>query len=128
MMGLDTNVLVRYLTQDDPEQSKIATRQIESGNESFFITSTGMCELVWVLETAYDYDRPTISDTLGAILQTRQFTLEDKSSMEKALFDYQHNKGDFSDYVLGHKSRLGGCNRTLTFDRALKDHPLFQML
>ena len=50
MMGLDTNVLVRYLTQDDPEQSRIATREIETDNVSFFITSIGMCELVWVLE------------------------------------------------------------------------------
>ena len=64
MMGLDTNVLVRYLTQDDPEQSRIATREIETDNLSFFITSMGMCELVWVLETAYNYDRSTISDTL----------------------------------------------------------------
>ncbi len=55
-MGLDTNVLVRYLTQDDPEQASIATRHIETVSESFFITSTGLCELVWVLETAYDYD------------------------------------------------------------------------
>ncbi|MDE3258040.1 MAG: type II toxin-antitoxin system VapC family toxin [Gemmatimonadota bacterium] len=128
MKGLDTNVLVRYLTQDDPEQSKTATRQIETDNESFFITSTCLCELVWVLETAYDYDRSTISDTLRAILQTRQFAFDDKLSMEKALYDYQHSKGDFSDYVLGHRSRLAGCNKTLTFDRALKNHQLFQVL
>lgn len=128
MKGLDTNVLVRYLTQYDPEQSRTATRQIETDNESFFITSTGLCELVWVLETAYDYDRSTISDTLRAILQTRQFAFDDKLSMEKALYDYQHSKGDFSDYVLGHRSRLAGCNKTLTFDRALKNHPLFQVL
>ena len=128
MTGPDTNVLVRYLTQDDPEQSSIATRHIETDNESFFITSTGLCELVWVLETAYDYDRSTISDTLGDILQTRQFTFDDKLSLEKALYDYEHGKGDFSDYVLGHKSRMAGCNKTFTFDRALKNHPLFQIL
>ncbi len=127
-MGLDTNVLVRYLTQDDPEQASIATRHIETVSESFIITSTGLCELVWVLETAYDYDRSTIADTLRAILQTRQFAFDDKLSMEKALDDYQHSKGDFSDYVLGHKSKLAGCDKTLTFDRALKNHALFRNL
>ena len=128
MMGLDTNVLVRYLTQDDPEQSRIATREIETDNASFFISSMCMCELVWVLETAYNYDRSTISDTLKKILQTRQFTFDNKALMEKALADYKKNKRDFSDYLLGHKSKQAGCNKTLTFDRALKNHALFQIL
>ena len=128
MIGLDTNVLVRYLTQDDPEQSRIATREIETSDESFFITATGLCELVWVLETAYGFNRSAISHTLSVILQTRQFVFDDKLPLENALDEYQHEKGDFSDYVLGHKSKLAGCDKTLTFDRALKNHALFELL
>ena len=128
MIRLDTNVLDRYVTQDDPEQSRIATREIETSDESFFITATGLCELVWVLETAYGFNRSAISHTLSVILQTRQFVFDDKLSLENALDEYQHEKGDFSDDVLGHKSKLAGCDRTLTFDRALKNHALFELL
>jgi len=63
MIGLDTNILIRYLTQDDPEQSKKATREIEkrlNAGDEFFIADIVLCELVWVLESAYGYDRQEI--------------------------------------------------------------------
>lgn len=67
MTGLDTNVLVRYLTQDDPAQSAKAVQAIESAverNETLFITGIVVCELVWVLEGAYGYSRTDIADAL----------------------------------------------------------------
>lgn len=81
MIGVDTNILVRYLTQDDPEQARKASREIDQGaeaGETFFITDVVMCELVWVLETAYDYDRLQIADTLDKVLATKQFQFGDK--------------------------------------------------
>ena len=131
MTGLDTNILVRYLTQDDPEQAEQATREIETGaaqGESFFITSIVMCELDWVLETAYGYSRDDIASVLGQILQTRQFVFENKDLMRLTFMDYQQDKADFSDYLIGRTGNHSGCTETLTFDAALKDKRLFRLL
>jgi len=129
MIGLDTNVLVRYLAQDDPRQAGRAAQAIESvtGGE-ILITSVVLCELVWVLEDAYEYERREIASVLDTILRTAQFTFEHKDVLCRALEDYRQGKADFSDYVIGRLGRENGCEHTLTFDRALKGHPLFRVL
>ena len=81
MIGLDTNVLVRYLTQDDPAQARKATQVIEAGveqGEGFYLTSIVLCELVWVLEDAYGYNRGDIQAVLDRILRTAQFRFDNK--------------------------------------------------
>lgn len=131
MIGLDTNVLVIYLTQDDPKQAPKATRTIETGaarGETFFISSIVMCELIWVLGTAYDYGRGEISDVLESVLRTRQFTFEDKDLLWQSLADFKSLKGDFSDYLLGRKGLEAGCAQTLTFDKNLKNSSHFEVL
>lgn len=131
MIGLDTNILVRYLTQDDPEQAEKVNREIESCNAQgipFFIASIVICELVWVLDTAYDYSREEITSSLDKILRTRQFQFENKALMLFALADYRSGKGDFSDYLVGHIGKQAGCTLTWTFDRGLKNSTLFRLL
>ena len=131
MKGLDTNVLVRYMVRDDPDQTAKATRAIEDDideDETIFISSIVLCELVWVLVSLYDYSRVEIVKVLGQILQTRQFTFEDKALLTKCLHDYQHKKGDFADYAIGRTGEKAGCNQTLSFDKALKDDPRFHIL
>ena len=91
MIGLDTNILVRYLTQDDPDQSKKASLEIEKGlaaGHMFFITDIVMCELVWVLESAYEYDHREIIPVLENILRTKQFRFENKDLLWKSLTAY----------------------------------------
>ncbi len=80
MIGLDTNVLVRYLVQDHPTQASKATQIIEKGEEeaSFYITSVVLCELVWVMESAYGYGQDLVVPALEQILRTGQFRFEDK--------------------------------------------------
>ena len=71
MTGLDTNVLVRYLTQDDPEQAAAASRAIEevvATGEACFVSTVCLCELVWVLDAAYGYGREQIARALRQIL------------------------------------------------------------
>jgi predicted nucleic-acid-binding protein len=129
--GLDTNVLVRYLTQDDPEQARRATRVIETAaeqGETFFIASIVLCELVWVLEEAYGYPRAEIAPILDRILRTAQFELESKDELTQALHDYRIGKGDLSDYLIGRLGDRAGCEVTLTFDRALGDSQHFRQL
>jgi predicted nucleic-acid-binding protein len=84
MIGLDTKVLVRYLTQDDPAQAQKATQVIEEGaaqGEVFYITSIVLCELVWVLEDAYGYSRGDIPAVLDHILRTAQFRVDNKEQL-----------------------------------------------
>ena len=131
MKGLDTNVLVRYLTQDDPKQSAWATREIEGAaarGEKFFLQPMVLCELVWVLESAYHLPKPDILKVLERILRTAQFEMAEKEVLWLALADYRPGKGDFSDYHLGRANQRDGAEMTLTFDRALKEDPRLQVL
>jgi predicted nucleic-acid-binding protein len=131
MIGLDTNILVRYLTQDDPDQSRKATNAIEkslAAGYKFFISDIVMCELVWVLETAYGYDHGEIIPVLENILRTKQFLFENKDLLWKSLADYRHKKGDFADHLIGRAGQKAGCQETITFDAGLKNSPLFHVL
>src|SRR5438046_9449208 len=104
MRGLDTNVLVRYLTQDDPVQAPKSTHVIEEGvqhGDVFYLTSIVLCELVWVLEDAYDYRRHDIQAVLDRILRTAQFRFDDKEQLWLALQDFRAGRGDLSDYLIG---------------------------
>jgi predicted nucleic-acid-binding protein len=129
VIGLDTNVLVRYLTQDDPVQASRATRIIDNaGPAELFLNSIVVCEVVWVLEDVYRLKRHDIATTIQKILQTAQFAFEHKDLLWRALADYQHGKGDLSDYLIGHISQAAGCSHTLTFDNALKGSAMFRLL
>lgn len=131
MIGLDTNVLVRYLTRDDPKQALRAADEIHKAvaqKTGILITSVVLCELVWVLEDAYEYERRQIASALEHILRTADFAFEDKDVLWQSLWDYQRGKGDFSDYVIGRIGQKAGCSETLTFDRDLKADRLFRVL
>jgi predicted nucleic-acid-binding protein len=87
-----------------------------------------MCELVWVLETAYEYDRREIIPVLENILRTKQFRFENKDLLWKSLADYRNKKGDFANHIIGHVGHKAGGHETITFDTALKNHPVFRIL
>ena len=131
MIGLDTNILVRYLTQDDLDQSRKAAHEIEKGlsaGHMFFIADIVMCELVWVLETAYGYERQEITPVLENILRTRQFQFQNKDLLWKSLAGYRNKKGDFADHLSGQAGHKAGCRETLTFDSGLRNNPVFRVL
>lgn len=131
MQGLDTNVLVRYITQDDPGQAETATRVIEDAadhGQKLMIHPLVLCELVWVLESAYGFAKSDILNVLELILRTSQFEIIDKDIAWKALDSYHNGKGDFADYLLGHAFVQAGADNTLTFDNALKGHRLFALI
>jgi predicted nucleic-acid-binding protein len=131
MKALDTNVLIRYLTQDEPKQAAIAAEQIEQAAvkaERMLIQPLVLCELVWVLEAAYDFGKAEILDTLDQIVRTREFEVADKDTVWHALEEYRQGKGDFSDYYLGRANERDGAPQTLTFDKALKGSPRFRVL
>jgi predicted nucleic-acid-binding protein len=131
LIGLDTNVLVRYLTQDDAAQARHANALLveaaADGNRCF-VGSVVLCELAWVLRGAYGLDRATIASTLERILATTQFAIDEKDVVRRALQDYRTGKADFADYVIGHRSQEAGCTATATFDRQLRGQTLFRVL
>ena len=131
MIGLDTNVLVRHLVQDDPGQSRKATQVITkrcTRDDPGFINRVVLCELVWVLESAYGYSKDTIVAVLEKLLRTSQLKIEDVQAAWTAFRMYQKGKADFADCLLGATNRLGGCDETVTFDQATSKLEGFQLL
>jgi len=131
MRGLDTNVLVRYLTQDEPEQARKANAAIEEtvrDGKRCFLASVVLCELVWVLQAAYGYDKAGVSLVLEKMLSTVEFSIEDKDLVLRAFDDYRRGAGDFADHLIGWRNRKSGCEKTVTFDRNLKNSDLFSVL
>ncbi len=131
MRGLDTNILVRYLTQDDPDQSRQANALIANAlgsGQRLYLGQIVLCELVWVLRGAYDLPKSTVVATLDKLLDTAEFEIEAKDHVRRALADYSAGAGGFADYLIGHVHRSAGCEQTATFDRKLRDSPLFEVI
>jgi predicted nucleic-acid-binding protein len=129
--GFDTNLLVRYLVRDDPAQASVVERVIANAaesDESIFLDAIVLCEAVWVLESAYEIDRPSIADALEKLLLTEQFEIDRREVVWKALHRFKAGKGDFADYVIGESNILIGCDTTQTFDRALRGERDFEVL
>jgi predicted nucleic-acid-binding protein len=129
--GLDTNVLVRYLTQDDPRQAAAAVREIESAGskgEMLVVQPLVLCELAWVLESAYGVGKKELTDVFERILRTAQFEIPAKDIVWRSLADYRAGRGDFSDHLLGRLNEDAGAPVTITFDKALKGTPRFHVL
>lgn len=125
MIGLDTNVLVRFLVGDDVDQAKRAEEFIEqaANRGPLFINQIVLCELIWVLSYAYDYSKATLVDLLEKMLSTKQFEIEEREVVWSALALYKKTKADFSDCLLGTKNHQLGCTYTATFDqKALTCH------
>jgi predicted nucleic-acid-binding protein len=131
MIGLDTHVLVRHLVQDDPSQSRKATQVITkqcTRDDPGFINRVVLCELVWVLESAYGYSKDTIVPVLEKLLRTSQLKIEDVQAAWTAFRMYQKGKADFADCLLGATNRIGGCEWTVTFDQPASKLEGFQLL
>ncbi|AUT03851.1 twitching motility protein PilT [Nostoc sp. CENA543] len=128
MIGVDTNILVRYLTKDDENQWQQATEIIESG-EQCFIANIVLCELVWVLRgKPYQFSREEISNTIDLILQCATFELENRSIIYQAFQRLKKGKADFPDYLIGSVAQHLGCRSTASFDRKLKGERGFDLL
>jgi predicted nucleic-acid-binding protein len=125
MIGLDTNVLVRYLTQDDPEQAARANNLIETSctrHEPGRISLVVLCELTWVLAGAYGYEKKLVVQVLEQILASRELSVEDEDIARFALAAFRLGGADFADYVIVFSNRSAGCEATYSFDHKLARH------
>ena len=119
MIGLDTNVLVRYIMQDDARQSSLATRLVESltAESPGFIPLVVIVELGWVLSSAYELSGPQLIEAIEALLRTRELVVERGEVVWKCLRLSQRSGGDFADCLIACSAEAFGCAKTLTFDR-----------
>ncbi len=118
MIGLDTNVLVRYVTQDDPVQSPKANELIESLStfSPGFVSLVSVVELVWVLQSCYQSAKSDVVTVLETLLRTRELTIEHAEVIWQALRRFSANKADFADCLIERCAHAAGCKYTATFD------------
>jgi predicted nucleic-acid-binding protein len=117
MIALDTNILVRYLTQDDPAQARAATRFIESelsARRPGFVSSIVLCEIIWVLEECYHVERAELSGIVEGLLSSRELLVEHAAAARAAL---AHAGADLSDAIIHEIGRARRCETTVTFDK-----------
>ena len=122
MIALDTNVLVRYIVEDDAKQTAAAAALIERAvrrNEFLFVSDVVVCELVWVLSVSYHTTRHEIAALLGNVFRARHLTFRAVQELVRALDAYASGKGDFADYLIREQARTAECDGVATFDRAL---------
>jgi predicted nucleic-acid-binding protein len=124
MLGLDTNVLIRYLVQDDRRQYEKARRLIhrEAGKgEPVLVSLLVLLEIEWVLRSRYGLSKAEILAAFSALLDAADLAFEDETSVEYALYSWKDSAADFADCLIEARNRRLGCRATATFDgKALK--------
>ncbi len=120
MIGLDTNLLVRHLVQDDPVQSAKASQLIErrlTERDPGFISTVVMAETAWVLERVYALADHQVAAAIERILQIEVLVVENESAVFTAMMAVKEGRGSFADALIGALATRAGCSRTVTFDR-----------
>ena len=121
MIGLDTNVLVRYIAQDDSSQSPRATKFIErqcSPDNPGFISLITLAEVVWVSESCYGATRDMVAKLVRQLLGTKQLVVQSAEVAWKALRLFEAGSADFADRLVNQVSKDAGCDMTMTFDKS----------
>ncbi len=124
MLGVDTNVLVRYLTRDDKSQyekaRRLIAREVAKG-EPVLVSLLVLLETEWVLRSRYELAKADILTAFSALLDTTDLAFEDEPSVENAVYSWKDSAADFADCLIEARNRRLGCRATATFDsRALK--------
>lgn len=131
MIGIDTNVLVRHLTQDDPVQASKATELIErrlSRRNPGFISVPAILETVWVLDRVYGFAGKEIAQAVERTLAIEYLVVEDEQEVFTAMIALKEGRGSFADALIGALGVRAGCSRTFTFDRSASRLPGFELL
>lgn len=131
MIGLDTNVLIRYLMQDDKKQSILAEKLIDSAIKQrnlLYVNLVVLCEVVWVMSYHYELSRIEICEFLGKLLHAEQIEVENRELALNAFHEYKDAQADFSDCVLGLINQSLGCTTTHTFDKKAAKLSFFSLI
>ena len=119
MLGVDTNVLVRYLARDDEAQfekaRKLIKREVAAGRR-VFVSQLVLLETEWVLRSRYSLPRNLIIEAISGLLDATDVRFEDEPAIEEALFIWKDTTANFADCLIGVQNRRLGCRATATFD------------
>jgi predicted nucleic-acid-binding protein len=119
MLGVDTNVLVRFLVRDDEAQfdraRKLIKREVAAGRR-VFVSQLVLLETEWVLRSRYGLPKNLIIETISGLLDATDVRLEAEPAIEEALFNWKDASADFADCLIGAQNRRLGCRATATFD------------
>jgi len=118
VIGLDTNVLVRYIMQDDPRQSLLASRLIESmtGESPGFVSLVSVIELGWVLSSSYGLTREQTASALELLLRSKELVVDRADQVAAALRVFRSGRADFADCLIERICHGAGCSATMSFD------------
>jgi predicted nucleic-acid-binding protein len=120
MIGLDTNVIVRYIMQDDLVQSRKATRLVEenlSSETPGYITLVTLAEVIWVLKSVYEIASKDLINLVGMLLATKQIRTERASTVYRAVKVFDSGRADFSDALIVVVGMEDGCTEVVSFDK-----------
>jgi len=131
MKGLDTNILVRFLTRDDAKQTQKVYeifKNAELEKNELYISSLVILELIWVLGSVYEISRKDILDSIGDLLLLPILKFEHQSNIQKFIYDAYGNNYDLSDLLIAYSAYHEGCETTLTFDKKVSRFDLFELV
>jgi predicted nucleic-acid-binding protein len=131
MVGLDTNVILRYLLQDDPKQTTLANHivdQVLSDRNPGFISLVTVLEMVWVLRSLLKQTPTEIATHLEHLLAAESLEVQNGQQVFEAAFALKRGTGEFEDALVGALNAWAGCSHTLTFDKRALRMPYFQLL
>lgn len=131
MIGLDTNVVLRYLAQDEPRQSKAARDLIDNRltrEQPGHISAASLAEIAWVLKRLYAASRDEIADAVEGLLAAPTIVVEHRTAVRHALQVFRDSKAELSDCMIGCINASAGCDVTFTFDRTAAKLDAFKLL
>ncbi len=130
MIGLDTNVVVRYFTHDDPQQTTLARKLMASLSPESrgFLSLVVIVELVWVLQGSYRFPKDEIVSALDTLLRSKELAVERADVAWQALRMFRVGRSEFADCLIERCAHEAGCERTMTFDRGAASTAGMQLL
>ncbi len=131
MVALDTNVILRYLLQDDPKQASRANHifdRVLSRENPGFITLVTVLEIVWVLRSLLKQTHTEIATHLENLLAADTLEVQNEQQVFEAVFALKRGAGEFEDALIGALNAWAGCPYTLTFDKRALRMPYFQLI
>jgi predicted nucleic-acid-binding protein len=130
VIGIDTNVLVRYFIEDHPAQSRLVDAFFSSlsSTEPGWISQATILEFVWVMQSVRRLDRKTVARMLGNLLMLDSIVVERVDIVEKALQRYRNGKAEFADCLIAAAAQAAGCSKTVTFDKTAARHAGMELL
>ena len=119
MLGIDTNVLVRFLLRDDEAQFQKANKLIQwevTAGRGVLVSQLVLLETEWVLRSRYGFSKIQLLEVIASSLDTRDIQLEDEQSVEEAIYQWKEANADFADCLIAARHRRLGCSATATLD------------